>query len=64
METIWAIVTETIILFLFEFPGAGIRRALLRGKKPFREVLYDDSFPNWLLTVLAIALTAILIKVL
>jgi hypothetical protein len=60
METI----VETVILFLFEYPGAMIRWALLRGKRPFKEILYDDSFPNWLLTVIVIALTVCLFKAL
>ncbi len=62
METIWNIIIESIVLFLFEYPGAMIRWVLLRGKKPFRNILYDDSFPNWLLTVIAIALTVFLVK--
>jgi hypothetical protein len=54
MQVILEIIGEALLLFILRYPGALIRWLLTGCKRPFREVLDDDSFPNELIGVIAV----------
>lgn len=66
MQIILEIIGEIIVQVIFSLPGALIRWLLTGCKKPFREILYDDSYSNNAIGVIAavicIALTTWILR--
>ena len=61
METIWQIISESIILILFRYPGAFIRWTFTGFRRPFKDVLNDDTYINGMLGVIAVSGIVVLI---
>ncbi len=55
MDIILEILAEVLILTIFQFPGAFIRWVVTGCRRPFKEVLADDSYINGMIGLVVIA---------
>lgn len=56
------VIFETIIVWLFQYPGAFLRWIFLKNKKTFKSLLEEDPYINATFSILMIAGIVLLIR--